>query len=281
MNRHFSIILFFLLTACVAPTTAGPKIGHHEILTEAQSQEAYVKERRAEGIIHGINSGKPIGPRLKLVVPGIIKAATTLCADIGIEPSSCAYEINVVRSNADANGDGTPDSINAYADGKQVFITPAMVQFADQDNELAFILAHEFSHNIMDHVASQKQNTILGALAGLALDVAIASQGYNTQGEFAKMGAQTANLTYSADFEREADYMGLYILARAGYNIHSTPHFWRRMSTENPGAIYTSTSHPSNPERFVFMNKTIAEIDAKKRARQPLMPEFIQRIKNG
>ena len=88
------------------------------------------------------------------------------------------------------------------------------------------------------------------------------------------MGAQASLLAYSPSFEHESDYIGLYILARAGFDYQNAPEFWRLMSRNNPQGIYNRTTHPTTPERFVAMSKTIEEINAKKAKGLRLLPNF-------
>jgi len=108
-------------------------------------------------------------------------------------------------------------------------------------------------------------------------DVLAQSQGFDTGGKIGQLGANQALLKYSASFENEADYVGLYILARAGYNIDDAPGFWRSMSLQVPQAIYASSTHPNNPTRTIAMQKTVAEIHAKEQAHQPLLPNIAPR----
>ena len=50
--------------------------------------------------------------------------------------------------------------------------------------------------------------------------------------------------------------------------------FWRRMSVEDPEGIYSSVTHPSNAERFVALQKTLEEINYKRKHKIPLLPDF-------
>jgi hypothetical protein len=68
--------------------------------------------------------------------------------------------------------------------------------------------------------------------------------------------------------------VGLYILARAGYAIEQAPDFWRILSQAQPDSAYLAQSHPSNPARTIAMSKTVAEIRAKQRTHQPLLPNI-------
>jgi predicted Zn-dependent protease len=251
-----------------------------EIQQEAQQQTEYDKGQQKVNLESlGDLSSQAVMPRVQQIAARIVPSSEQLCRELRVnDPMNCAYKISITEGQKNAQGIAQPDtSLNAYADGTSVHVSPAMVRFAAQDHELAFILSHEFAHNIMRHVAGKQRNAMLGTLLGVAADMAAASQGYDSQGQFGKIGMGIGANAYSPAFESEADYIGLYLLARSGYNYHDAPAFWRRMSVENPQAIYTGSTHPSNAERYVNMNKTIAEIDRKKASNLPLVPEFKER----
>ena len=191
--------------------------------------------------------------------------ATTVEVPVSVVPDTvCAYSPVVVKDAA----------LNAWADGQNVVLTTAMLRFAGNDEELAAIVGHEIAHNAMHHIDAKKKNATFGALLGAILDVAAASQGVNTGGDFTNSGAQIGAMSYSQDFEREADYVGLYIMARAGRHFASAPNLWRRMAQESPGSIKYASSHPTSAERFVRLEQTVAEIQRKLEAGEPLMPEL-------
>ena len=161
------------------------------------------------------------------------------------------------------------DAINAFADGKQVVVMRGMLRFVRDDLELAVVIAHELAHNVMGHVRKQTGNALLGTI----LDVLAASRGVNTQGAFGGM----ATMVFSKEFEAEADYVGVYFIARAGYDIDKAPNLWRRMAAANPGGIQQrgfGASHPSTPERFLALEKVVEEIKAKKAAGKDLTPQL-------
>jgi hypothetical protein len=160
------------------------------------------------------------------------------------------------------------ESLNAYADGKAIAIFRGMLRFAN-DNELAIVIGHELAHNFMGHIEAGQRNNVLGTIA----EIIAASRGIPTQGA---LGTAIA-LAYSPAFEAEADYVGLYVLARAGIEIKDAPKFWRRMAAANPGGISQRgmiASHPATSARFVALEKTVQEIEAKRAAGQPLNPEL-------
>ncbi len=267
----FSTLLLLALAACVTPTTDNPDV------TQAEwQQEMRLQEQAALKAPIDFNEKKPYGKnqvaalanRLGPIAARIERASESLCHDIFMPNKVCEFKVIL---------DPGKRGLNAHADGQNVVIYPAMIDFARNDNHLAFVLAHEFAHNLMQHVAAQRQNITFGAILGTAVDIAASSGGANTQGVFGKIGQEQAALQYSAAFEAEADYVGLYILARAGYRIEEAPDFWRIMSQAQPNAIYVTSSHPNNPARTIAMTKTVAEIRAKQRARQPLIPNIRRR----
>ena len=168
----------------------------------------------------------------------------------------CNYPILLVQN----------DSVNAFANGSQIGITTGMIRFAQKDEQLGLVIAHELGHNIMDHISKLRTNSLLGTI----VDLAAAYYGVNTQGVFGQTGARM----YSQEFEAEADYVGIYYMERAGYSIDNVADFWRDMAVEHPGSINQShaSTHPATPERFLEINAAIEEIKEKKRLNQQLIP---------
>ncbi len=162
---------------------------------------------------------------------------------------------------------------NAFADGKSMYFTSGILRFAQSDDALALIIGHELAHNVMTHMRAKKANYLLGTI----LDVAAAAGGVDTQNAFGKM----ASKAHAKKFEQEADYVGLYIMARAGIEIQESANFWRRFAAEIPKGVRRSflSTHPSTPERFLAMEQTIEEIQLKRQAGLPILPEMKKKPK--
>jgi hypothetical protein len=160
------------------------------------------------------------------------------------------------------------DEVNAFTDGDKIVVTRGLMRFAENDQELALVISHELAHAAMGHVTAQMQNYVLGSL----LDILAAAYGINTGGSFGKAAAGV----YSKGFEAEADYVGLYMMARAGLPVDNAAAFWRRMAAEHPQSIDRSatSSHPSTPERFIAIEGTVEEIARKRGSGLPLAPEL-------
>jgi membrane-associated protease RseP (regulator of RpoE activity) len=164
-------------------------------------------------------------------------------------------------------------SINAFADGERIIFPWAMMRFA-RDSELTAVIAHEVAHNAMGHIDARMKNAAVGAFFGALLDIAAATQGVNTYGQNTENFMAAAATAFSQDFEREADYVGLYIMARAGLPTEGAGTLWRKFAQVNPSAIGYATTHPTTAERFVRIRNTTAEIVRKRADGAPLLPEM-------
>lgn len=256
-----------LLAACAKPTMQTPTISAAEVKAERNNmlKGAHGVVQREFDNDYTKQEIKAMHARLQRITDKLEPEATKLCHELNGPKGNCDMRVTLSTKQK---------GLNAFADGKKIVIFANMVDFADDDDQLALVLAHEYVHHIMKHVQASQRNVGAGAILGTIIDAVASSQGMNTGGQLGKLGAQAALLSYSPSFEQEADYVAMYILARAGFNINDAPDFWRKMSRNNPQGIYNRTTHPTTPERFVMLNKTINEINAKKRAGKPLLPNL-------
>lgn len=158
--------------------------------------------------------------------------------DVTVAPrTGCAYDAQVLPGS----------DLNASADGRHVFVSAALVDYASSDNILAVVLGHEFAHDVLHHHRREDEK-------GFARSVL---------GEF---GSTPASHMVA---EKEADYVGLYLTARAGYDISDAPEFHRHFPAV---AGDLGFSHPGNAERAAAVAATRDEIVAKRQRGEPLIP---------
>ena len=162
--------------------------------------------------------------------------------------------------------------VNAYTDGSNIFVTKGMLEFAT-DEELAIVIAHELGHCYENHVGKKHTNRMLGEIAAIALATAASSvlgvPAVITQSEGAAAGATA----FSQEFELEADYIGMYLLARAGYSTDKAAYFWRKIAERDPVKSNSFTgTHPPTAKRYLLLEKTHKEIEAKKARGEKLLP---------
>jgi len=169
----------------------------------------------------------------------------------------CDYPVAVVKN----------DVVNAYADGEKMMITTGMLRFAQQDEELALILGHELAHNTRGHIAAKRVNASIGLLLGAFATLA-------TGVDITNPAMQVGAGVFTQEFEAEADYVGVYHAARAGYDVNAAASFWRRIAVEYPHAIdLAGSTHPSTAKRFLAVEMAAGEVADKRLRNLPLIPE--------
>ena len=165
--------------------------------------------------------------------------------------------------------------VNAYADGKSIIMTQGMVDYARDDNEIAMVIAHELAHNDRGHLDAMKKNTLIMGSIGFVLDLMTIYYSGGTAGGDAQnteMWSKIGRNAYSVEFEKDADYGGVYYAYRAGYDISQVKNFWERIGSENPKQIAISSTHPATSERYLQIDKTVKEINKKKNDGLALVP---------
>ena len=163
---------------------------------------------------------------------------------------------------------------NAYTDYKKIVIQSGILRLIRTDADLAVIIGHELAHVTMGHYGKKLQNALTGALGGAAIDGAFMLGGIYTDGTFSKHFEKVGARAFSVGFEREADYVGAYYAVRAGYDISNSENVWRRMALEDPDSIRFAKTHPTTPERFIFLRQAVAEIKNKISGDLPLRPDL-------
>ncbi len=174
----------------------------------------------------------------------------------------------------------TKDKRNAHTDGSVIVINSGIMETARTDEELALVVAHELAHIVSDHLSKKRTNRVAGYVGGFAVDLALAAIGLNTQGAFMDTGGSIGHMAYSRDFELESDYVGMYFLARAGFNMEGVEIFWRRMAAKDPRDISFASTHPGSAERFILLARTRDEINRKRQAGLVLLPNTKERTKH-
>jgi beta-barrel assembly-enhancing protease len=164
-------------------------------------------------------------------------------------------------------------SINAFTTDDRIVVFSSVLRAARTDAQLALVIGHELAHANLGHLNMRRTNAAIGWLSGAAADAGIMLGGMSTHGAFSKALNRAGARAFSVAFEREADYVGAYYAARAGYDLAGSEDIWRTFSLEDPDSTRGMTDHPITPIRFVQMQKVIDEIENKKRHNLPLDPE--------
>jgi predicted Zn-dependent protease len=166
------------------------------------------------------------------------------------------------------------DTVNAYTTDGRIVIYSAIVALAKTDAELAIIIGHEMAHANLGHLDKRRVNTLIGFAGGLAVDAGIMAGGIPTGGVFTREFTKSGARAFSVGFEREADYVGAYYAARAGYDLNGAEDIWWSMGQGDPASLRFAKTHPLAPVRFLQMRAVAAEIAEKERKHLPLVPEL-------
>lgn len=177
---------------------------------------------------------------------------------------------NLVR-NSDAQVPFTikvidSDEVNAFAlPGGFFYVNSGLVLRAQEESELAGVMAHEISHVTARHGTKQATKADLmqiGAMAAMIF-VPYGWAGYGIY-EGMNLAIPLTFLKFSRDAEREADFLGIQYMYKAGYDPNSYVTFFERIQADEkrrPGSIPKMFStHPPTPDRIAAAQKEIARI---------------------
>ena len=173
----------------------------------------------------------------------------------------------------------TSQAINANA-VSGITINTGLIRALD-DEALQAVIAHELAHIVLDHPREYARNALVtgapitGPVAyGLASTADRVLRLVGRAPDRSLTGRALAALApWSDAFEAEADYVGLYMHARAGGDPRAAIRAFEVMGQEGPKSLTVRATHPLIPERIAAAEAAIAEIEAKRAAGAPLVPE--------
>jgi len=260
--------MLLTFSGCFGPKALAPSVTNAELAREQELQRSLAAKEELQ--IQKEAQKRRLGymERLYRISNRIFEGGLDYCGQLSDKPSTCIYKIGL-DTRKEAN-----TSPNAYADGQHIIVNEAMMEFVKSDEELALVIAHEFAHNMLSHVEQQQGNAAIGMIFGAIIDGILASENGTSDYTFTKLGAEIGSGAYSQSRETEADYIGLYVMQAAAYDISKAPELWRRMAVRNPNAIYLASTHPTTAERFVALEKTVSQINSNKAAKLPVQPQL-------
>jgi predicted Zn-dependent protease len=154
--------------------------------------------------------------------------------------------------------------VNAFAlPGGFVFVHTGLLLKADNEAEIAGVLAHELAHVAARHGTRQASRGQIANLASIPLVFMGGWGGYAAR-QAAGLAIPLTFLKYSRNFEREADLLGLHYLYKAGYDPAAMVDFFEKlesMEKEEPGTMTELfRSHPITSERVKHTQKNIQDL---------------------
>ncbi len=183
---------------------------------------------------------------------------------------------NLVR-NSDAQVPFTikvidSDEINAFAlPGGFFYVNSGLILAADEEAELAGVMAHEISHVCARHGMRQMTRANWAQIGSLPLIFMGGGLGYGLY-EASGLALPLSFMKFQRNFEAEADYLGLQYMYKTGYDPQAFISFFEKIQAKvkkKPGTIAKAfASHPQTPDRIEASQKEIATI-------LPARPQYI------
>lgn len=132
------------------------------------------------------------------------------------------------------------EDINAYANiNKEIYVYKGLLEYVDDDNELAGVIGHEMGHIINGHCAKQ---------GVLNTGIAVAASMVTTNSTVSSVGQTLAVNKISRSDEFEADITGVDLMAKAGYNPLAMVSLLNKISGNYVDILQT---HPSGEKRIL------------------------------
>jgi beta-barrel assembly-enhancing protease len=156
------------------------------------------------------------------------------------------------------------DEINAMAlPGGFFYVNSGLILNADEEAEMAGVMAHETAHVCAHHAAREMTRANYAQLGTIPLIFIGGWTGYGIY-EAANIGIPMTFLHFSREFEAQADYLGVQYMYRAGYDPQAFISFFEKVQAlekRKPGMVAKAFSdHPQTPDRIEHSQEEIAHI---------------------
>lgn len=256
LNLLTGIAVSAFLTSCVT----NPLTGRTSIQTQDNNEinTLSFKEYNSTLAKSKVIKGTADANRVKSIGNRIANAAKQYYKSIGREQDLANYqwEFNLLDDK----------QLNAWCmPGGKVAVFTGILPITKDDNGLAVVMGHEISHALAGHGNERMSQAQLaqgiGAVIGGSIKGGNASKIFN---QLYPVGAQVGLLSYGRKQESEADKMGLYLMAMAGFDPRTAPSFWERMN---------AAAGPSNTPAFLSTHPSPSN---RKAELQALMPEALK-----
>jgi len=243
MRKLIILTFLFLLSCATVPMTGRKQFvaipSSQMISLSAESYAQVLSEAQLSDNTEYVNTVREVGKRLTAAVESYLKQNNMQSATEGYE-----WQYNVLKS----------EELNAWCmPGGQIAFYEGILPVCQDENGIAVVMGHEIAHAVAQHGNERMSQQLALQMGGMALSEALKTQKQETL-DLAMLafgvGAQVGvMLPYSRTHESEADELGLYFMAMAGYNPQTAPDFWKRMeakSSARPPEFLSTHPDPAN-----------------------------------
>ncbi len=251
MKKKAYLVLMVILSACsTVPLTNRRQFtaipSQQMVALGVQSYQQVLKQEDVSSDQSDISAIRRVGKRITQAVEDYLRQI-----DRERIVANYNWQFNLLEGN----------QINAWAlPGGKIAFYEGIMPICKNDNGIAVVMAHEIAHAIADHANERMSQQLSLQLGGMALSQALKDENENTV-QLAMtafgLGSQLGVLLpYSRKHEQEADELGLYFMAMAGYDPREAPRLWERMKQASPNRTpeFLST-HPNPENRIRFLKR--------------------------
>jgi len=243
--RLVAIALAVLLASPGWAAIAGPELPDPGSVSMSRQDQ----EKLGQQAVGEVYKQMPVLPDSSRITQYVQQLGNRLVQEIPHE-KSWPYQFHVIAQK----------DINAFAlPGGPIFVNVGTIAAAQNEAQLAGVMAHEMSHVYMQHSAKQatspktKFAEILGAAGGML--------GGSVLGDLARagiqLGAGSMLMKYSREDEAQADAVGAVIMYKAGYNPIELANFFEILNKQGGGPPQFLSDHPNPGNRTAAIEKEI------------------------
>jgi Putative Zn-dependent protease, contains TPR repeats len=142
-------------------------------------------------------------------------------------------------------------------------VNSGLILAADDESELAGVMAHEIAHVAARHAMRQQTRGNLAQIATIPLIFVGGGIGYAARSAV-QLALPLSFMKFSRGFEAEADYLGVQYMYKTGYDPNSFVSFFEKVQAtekKKPGSLAKAfASHPQTPDRILETQKEISTI---------------------
>lgn len=249
------LMLAIVLAGCATVPLTGRKqlslVNDSEVMALSLSQyDQFIKSNK-------VSADKVQTERIKRVGNKIAVAVNQFFVEKGLPHYLDGYkwEFNLIEDK----------SVNAWCmPGGKVVVYTGILPLMKNDAQLATVMSHEIAHAVAHHSSERMSQQLIQQGVGSALSIALSQKPQETQAlanAAFGVGSQVGFLLpFSRKHEYEADEMGIYFMAMAGYDPSQSIDFWKAMAANNTGKVPELIStHPLDENRIAKISEKLPE----------------------
>lgn len=247
----FACFLGFTLASFSGCSTV-PMTGRSQVLLVSEAEEIALGNQAYQQELAKDKGKISTDPKINSMVTTIGRRIAAVA-----DKPEYNWQFTVIKDDKTANAFALP--------GGKVAVYTGILPYTKDENGLAFVMAHEIAHALARHGGERMSQQLLVQLGQQGLNYAISSrsptavtainQGYGLASQVGVL------LPFSRTQESEADYMGLVLMAKAGYDPREAPNFFENMlkKSGNQAPPEFLSTHPADQTRIQRIRQLMPE----------------------